>query len=248
MSMSEVDYTQFAYKKNVDKKEEKKEAKMPIREKNKSNKLFIFVVILLCFGLVFFSVDFFKNGYLVNLISNAFKGNSYNYYLVVSEHSSRELAYQQSENIKKGGGSGYVWQDEKYYVVYSLYIDKSSATTVANKNTRTSVKTVEYTSKKTEVFNFCNEIIKKLSISSNDYETGAKTESELLSDISSLLTEAKALSLKLKNSKKQDEINLLNLTIECLNNINVAKSSKLALISDIRYVCSSIAINMSDYV
>lgn len=248
MNMSEVDYTQFMYKKNVDKKEEKKVVATPVRTKNKSNKLFVFVVILLCFGLVFFTIDFFKNGYLSNIVSSAFKGNNYEYYMVVSEHATRELAYEQSNLIKDGGGSGYIVQDDKYFVVYSLYMDKSSANVVANKNTRTFVKSISYTTKNTEVFNFCNDVITMLSEASRDYETGALTESELLSMIATKIVEAKELRTNVQDAKKEEKENLLNLTIECLENINVAKSSKINLISDIRYLCSSIAINMGDYV
>jgi hypothetical protein len=254
--MSEVDYTQFVYKKNVNKIEDKKEGKQnekkvvqtPIFKKGKTNKLFVFVVILLCFGLVFFSVDFFRNGQLTNIIANAFKGNSYDYYMVVSEHPSRELAYEQSAIIKEGGGSGYVWNEEKYFVVYSLYMEKPQATTVANKNTRAYVKTLSYTSKNTEVFNFCNTLIATLSTTSYDYEIGTITESELLSIITTKMTEAKELKEKLQKSNTKKNLNMLNLTIECLNNMNIVKSSKLEIISDIRYVCSSIAINMGDYI
>jgi hypothetical protein len=254
--MSEVDYTQFVYKKNVNQKEDKKEGKKkeknamqaPDIKKGKSNKLFVFIVILLCFGLVFFSVDFFRNGQLSNLIANAFRGNSYSYYMVVSEHPTRELAFEQSALIKEGGGSGYIWNEEKYFVVYSLYMDKSDATTVANKNTRAYVKSVSYTSKKTEVFNFCNSLISTLSKASYDYETGHLTESELLSLTTTMLEEDIALKDNLLKTKSKESLNLLNLTIECLNNIKIVKSSKLEIISDMRYVCSSIAINMGDYI
>lgn len=254
--MSEVDYTQFVYKKTVNKKEDKKEGKQvqkkevntPAFKKSKSNKLFVVVVVLLCFGLVFFSVDFFRNGQLTNLIANAFKGNSYNYYMVVSEHPTRELAYEQSNIIKEGGGSGYVWHEEKYFVVYSLYMEKSQATTVANKNTRAYVKSLSYTSKNTETFNFCNSLISTLSTASYDYEIGKLTESELLSITTAKLDEAKLLKEKLQKANSKQRLNLLNLTIECLNNINIVKSAKLEIISDIRYVCSSIAINMGDYI
>ena len=127
-------------------------------------------------------------------------------------------------------------------------MDKSSANVVANKNTRTFVKSISYTTKNTEVFNFCNDVITMLSEASRDYETGALTESELLSMIATKIVEAKELRTNVQDAKKEEKENLLNLTIECLENINVAKSSKINLISDIRYLCSSIAINMGDYV
>ncbi|NLL55732.1 MAG: hypothetical protein GX242_00765 [Clostridiales bacterium] len=253
--MSEVDYTQFIYKKctsnnqeeNIAKKKPKNK-KTPTDYMGRSNKFFVFVVVLLCFGIVFLSVDFFNNGKLTSFVLKAFDGNSYNYYLVVSEHPSRELAYEQSAIVKDGGGSGYVWQDEKYLVVYSLYMDKSSAVSVANKNTRAYVKSLSYSSKKTEVFNFCNTLISTLSTASYDYEKGQITESELLSITKNQINEAKELKETLQKKKPKESVHLLNLAIESLNNINIVKPSKIEIISDIRYVCSSLAINMKNYI
>jgi hypothetical protein len=246
--MSDVDYSQFFYKKKTGKESVKKQdTPIPVEPKKKRSKFFVFVVLLLCFGLVFFSVDFFNNGYLIDTITIAFKGNTYAYYMVVSELSSRELAYAQSLLVQQGGGSGYIWQEEdSYYVVYSLYVDKATANAIASKNSRTFVKDASYNSKNTEVFNLCNRIIEELSNGCIDYENGVITESQLLEMINTEKTEAYNLIDELSNSKENTII--LNLALDSLEELDVASTSKLNLLSDIRYVCSSIAVNMEDYV
>lgn len=249
MSMSEVDYTQFAYKRNVRKQKTVKE-KIAKTEKVRTAKdgWFVFTVVLLCFALVFFLADFFRNGHLTDLVARAFKGNEYEYYLVVSNHSSREHAYVQSAAVRKGGGSGYVFQEEDYYVVYAVYPDKASAVAVAEKNLSTEVKKVSYKSKNTEVLNFCDKLIHELAEAANGYETGAMTESELLSMLSAQVTDAKAIILKIQDTKNKESVKLLRLAAQCLENIDVADGSRVSLAANVRYACSVIALNMAEYV
>lgn len=246
MCMSEVDYSQFYYKKNHGKDGNKKFSSVPTSQTKKSGKFINFLIIILFFALLFFGIDFLSNGFLVNAVSATLKGNSYTYYMVVSETSSRDMAYAQSMLVQEGGGSGYIWQDDKIYVVYSLYADKKQADAVAGKNSRTFVKSISYNSKNTEIFNFCNSLITDLIQKSLDYENGKITEIELLKLINSKKNEAEELKGVLEKNNKSD-VNLLNLAIESLKGLNVTNTSKLVLLSDVRYVCSTLAINMGNY-
>lgn len=264
--MSEVDYSKFYYKRNTRTKGPPSRARKRAAESatqksgeafegaavggaragRKGNGLFVLTVLILCTAIVFAVANSFGGGFLSEYVSALFKGNSYNYYLVAAEFSSRELAYANSAIVKEGGGSGYIMQDGNYFVVYSLYSDKGAANKVAAKNNRTFVKEISYKSKNTEVFNCVNDVVYGLSTACTGYENGEITESELLSVINTQTAKVTALSQKLDAADSSSK--LLQLTLACLNNLNIAKGTKMENLSAIRFAASSIAVNMADYI
>ncbi len=243
--MSEIDYSQFSFNRKVETKKESDtfSYKKPKRQK-KHKPLMVILVIALCFALLFFSVDLFTNGYLVDKISASLKGNIYNYYLVVADRSNRELSYAQSLLVKQGGGSGYIFNNDGFKVVYSVFIDKNQANTVSSKNVETYVYTVSIASKETKFFNVADNLIKSLVNCSLRLEKGEINESDVLVFINSGKADMIELKEEYLKANNDDYVNLINFFLETLNGINLTTNTRIGVISDLRYITSSLVISM----
>lgn len=243
--MSDIDYSQFHY----NRKHEQTSLPAPALAKPKHRKSgkapLVVLIVVLCFALTFFSVDFFTNGYLIDKVSTSLKGNSYNYYLVVMDSPGRELSYAQSLLVKQGGGSGYIINDEGFKVVYSVFVDKSQANTVSSKNTGTYVYNINIVNKDTTLFNTLDNIIRDLIAYGLSLEKGDINESDILAVINA--NKFKLINMKEKYIKDNDTkvINLIDFVLETFNSFNLTTDSKIMLLSDIRYATANIIIAMS---
>lgn len=245
--MSDIDYTQFHYNRKIDSASHLKAVPALGNPKHrKSGKApLVVIIVILCFALTFFSVDFFTNGFLIDNIATSLHGNSYNYYMVVTDRPGRELSYAQSLLVKQGGGSGYIISDEGFKVVYSVFVDKNQASTVCTKNSGTYVYKCSIVSKDTVLFNTLDNIVRDLISYSLSLEKGEIVESDFMAINNT--SKAKLVNLKEKYIKDKNEnvLNLIDFVIETFNNFNFSTLTKVVLVSDIRYATANIIIAMS---
>jgi len=243
--MSEIDYSQFVYSRKAEVVKEQKTfpPKKPKRPK-KFKPLLVVLVMVLCFCILFFSVDFFTNGFLVKKISASLRGNIYNYYFLVADRPNRELSYAQSLLVKQGGGSGYIFNDDGFKVVYSVFADKNQANAVSTKNTETYVYTVSFISKETRFYNAADILIKSLITNCLRLEKGEITESDTLVFINSGKAEMLTLREEYQKDNKEEFVNLIDFFLASLNGINLTSNTRIGLISDLRYIISSLITSM----
>lgn len=243
--MSDIDYSQFHYKRKGEESTQKvlsRAPASPAKHRKGGKAPLVVIIVILCFALTFFSVDFFTNGYLISNIAKSMKGSTYNYYLVVSEMSSRDVSYAQSLLIRQGGGSGYIISSEGYRVVYAAFVDKNQANTVSNKNSATFVLTLSTVSKDTLLYNTLDNIIRDMISYCQSLEKGDIIESDFLAVINT--SKAKLFNLKEKyaEEKQTEVVNLIDFIIETFNNFNLSTETKLVLLSDIRYATANIIV------
>lgn len=248
----EVDYSQFYYRREKNKTavpssdaQKPAESGAKKRKKRSFKPLLVILLIIVLFGIVFFSADFFTNGALISMVSATLRGNSYEYYLVVRQNSGRDLAYAQSLLVKQAGGSGYIiTTEEDFLVVYANFTDRTNASSVAAKNGATYVYTLGFTSKNTDFYNACDGAIRSINDGATKLETGAITDSEFLGVLNGVRADMLALKTELIDGGKEADVNLLEYLIGGIDGLNVATSTRIALLSDVRYLLSGVIVSM----
>lgn len=249
--MDKVDYNQFLYKpkKRSENKVEIKnfKEKKATPTKPKKNIGFILLVCLLVAIIIALSANFIFDNVVFDFIKKLFKTEETSYYLVCQSKSSNQLAYRTAADVKISGGSGYVFKDgEDYYVVFSAYLSKSDAETVAKKNSSTLIKAFSFKKTDDEILQFCFETLDRLIQKTIDYENGVITESGLLSFKNTQLKTI--LSIKENYSGKQKaNILLLDFFEENLNNIQLVNNQKSVILSDLRHITSSLIYNLNSF-
>lgn len=237
--MPEVDYSQFYYR-----RESEKENPPPQRKKPKRSKrplLVVFVLVLL-FGIIFFAADLFTDGYLLTSVKDALRKNDYEYYFVVTQVSGREMAHAKSLLVRQGGGSGYIMTGkEGYYVVYSVYFERSEAEAVASKNTGTFVYAAGFSSDEREFYNTLGVCMETVLTSSDALEKGTLSESEFFGKTDDVANALVALKEKALERKDSVAVNLTEYFISGLNGLDTGKGTRLGLLSDVRYLISGVA-------
>lgn len=243
--MSDIDYSQFHY----NRKHEESPSRAPALAKPKHRKTgkapLVVIIVILCFALTFFSVDFFTNGYLIDSVTSSLHGSAYNYYLVVTDRPGRELSNAQSLLVKQSGGSGYILSDDGFKVVYSVFADKSQANTVCTKNSGTYVYNLSIVSKDTLLFNTLDNIVRDLISYSISLEKGEINESDFLAIVNTSRAKLVNLQEKYLKEKNTKVLNLIDFMLETFNNFNLSTEAKVVLLSDIRYATANIVVAMS---
>ena len=243
--MSDVDYSEFYYRqKSVPRVAETnrryEDDNKPVK-KRVSAIISTVLIILILFGIAFFAADFFMKGQLITGVKSAFRGNDYQYYLVVGDCSSRDRAYAQSLLVKQGGGSGYIISGEKFSVVYSPFTNRAEADVVAEKNKDTYVFIVEFSSKEVDFYNsFFTEIDNLINVVA-DFEKGKVTDSEFYSAFNIAKTRIKDLD---DGKITDDKRAVIEYAVGGIEGLDFAKGAKTSLMSDARYVLSGIIISL----
>lgn len=244
--MDEVDYSQFYYRPNNDRKEPpKRENKHGNRngKRKKKNYILLISAIILCFAILFLCVDFFGKGFLIKKIGSIFNKTEYSYYLVVSSFPTRDTAYAGSLTAETSGGAGYTFKSDKSYLVaLSVYVSEPDASRVVAKNGASYfVHTLSFSASDSETANLIDKFIRDLDACCYKIESGLLTESEL----NGILNNYKIMFSDLSEEKKADEnINsyeLLAFIIDSLSDINAGVTNRTKLLFQLRYcMCSSL--------
>lgn len=183
--MSEkVDYSQFQYKKDNDKKKRSQESKIekfgspdnitytspqPYSKKeirSRRREIIAVLAVVMCFCLTLYLADYFSNGYLLADFDKdaTVSGGEYDYYAVqTGMYTDRKTAELYAENIRKRGGAGYVLYDGVYRVVASVYTKAVQARTVAERMGEAGVDAT--------VFSFSLQPVSDSSLSATDRNT-----------------------------------------------------------------------------
>ena len=217
--------------------------KKPAKKRKAGNFIFVFIVILICFGLLFMAVDIFSNGKLVAAISSSLRKNDLEYYFVAAEKQDKGAAYAKSITVKQGGGAGYIYYDGgKAYVVYSVLSDYAKAESVAAKNSETKVivlgKRISdsfYKSMDGLFREFCQAV--------EDYDNGALTDSGFTGRAERIKTSVSALLSDKKTSGDAKKKELCEFTIDGINNLSVSDGVKSEFLSKARYFIAGWAVS-----
>ena len=233
--MDEVDYSKFIYKKEQTTQISKKPRKKITRKKV----LYCFLVIALCFSILFLCVDFFGKGVLSDGIVSLFNTNSVTFFLVTTNHENQTSAYAQSLSAKNRGGAGYIYNDENgYAVIFSIYSSKDDALSVSQKNSNMSfsIKEIVIKSKDKNFNALLSDFVFEINQCVNALDVGQLSENSLFDKINAY--KIAFTNLNSKNSKVTDVANFI---IQALNAINLGIISRNDLIFQLRYcLCSSI--------
>lgn len=248
--MAEVDYSRFYYSRERNETPAPPEPDRGGRKgggKRRSGKPFlIFAVIAVVFAIVFLCADFFTEGKLIDSIAVTLRGNTYEYYLVASENSSRDLAYAQSLLVKQGGGGGYIISEkEKFLVIYAVYTERTEASSVASKNPNTFVHTVGFSGKNAKVFNAADKAVRGIADSVGKLESGGMTESEFYGVLTDARKEILAVKTEIIDAGTAAEINLLEFIMGSIDGLEVSKGTRANFLSDVRYMLAGIVVSMS---
>ncbi len=244
--MSKIDYSQF-YIKNYMPNKDTKLPKSLRKIKTKSSKgqtLIIIISVLIILALIL--VNLHIAGFSFDKIKKLFAKDSstHNYYLLTKEFNERDRAYAQSLLVRQSGAGGYIYQhQEKYIVVYSVYLSKEDAEDVARKNPSTKVESINFVSN--EFNNNINNAVKELIYASQQLEKGKIYESQLVeicSTIKGQLSEMKSQYLENDNAEKK--VMLLNVFIGGLSSMEFPSPSRINLLGDLRYVICSVLLSL----
>lgn len=216
----------------------------PTRKNRAKRPFLVILTLIIIFGIVFFAADFFTGGRLIDGIAAGLRGNAYEYYFVVTETGGRDLAYAKSLLIKQMGGSGFILEEnKKFLVALSVYTDKSEAAAVSDKNPNTYVHTLSFTSKNTEFFNAIDKAVNDFSATLKNLESGAP-ESDCYGALLSIKGEAVKMKAKILESGSKSELNLLDYIIGGIDGLEIGKGARLNFLSDARYVLCGIITSM----
>ncbi len=216
-----------------------------VKAKRSKKPLLVLITLIVIFAIIFFAADFFTNGKLLDTVTASLRGNSYEYYFVVTETGGRDLAYAKSLLIKQMGGSGFIIDEKnKFLVVLSVYPDKSEAAAVSAKNPNTYVYTLGFTSKNTDFFNTVDKAVSDISAALKNLESGLISESECYGSLLSVKGEIVKLKAKILESGNASELNLLEYIIGGIDGLEMGKGTRLNFLSDARYVLCGIISSM----
>ncbi len=183
--MEEVDYTKFLYKRESEKKADIPPARPYKTKSGCGTKVFVILIIVVCFSLLLLAVDIVSDGKVVSAISDRITGG-YDFYLVGVDGKSPSDLYEKSLSVKIGGGGGYILDGA---VIYSVYADREVADRVAKKNGATVNEINISTTKR-------NKIMKKgldiLIATVTDYDEGDISDGDFyrrMGEIKSILSE-----------------------------------------------------------
>lgn len=246
--MSKIDYSQF-YVKNYMQKSQPippVQADKPIKKPGKSKKKawFFFLIILLIACL--FAVNFLYEGEIFNTVFSWIKKEkTSDFYLVTKSFEQREKAYAQSLLVRQSGAGGYIFQQEEYIVVYSVYLNEEDAKSVVAKNDQTKVMTKKILIKDAVYEHICI-VLQQLITAAAQLEDGTIYEAkflEICSTSKQSLTDQKH-KLVSKKKAKDEHLSLFDLLTGGLASLNAPSPSRTKLIGDLRYIVSSALINM----
>lgn len=246
--MSEIDYTRY-YLKNYNTTSAIKNRK-PIMANNKKNykrKLFTVFLIIVFLCCCLFATNFLLEG-KVFLAINCFFTNrkTANYYILAKSFDTRQTAFAQSLLVRQGGASGYFYADgDKFNVVYSIFLDKEDARRVQEKNDNTFIIEKTFISEDESFFDQLNSSLKEIIEASEKLEEGTIYENDLLQITSTIelqLMEEKNNILTENNNKYTTETNILDLYIGGLNSLSIPSTTRVTLLSDLRYIISSVVV------
>ncbi len=240
--MDEIDYSKFLYKKNVV-IEKPKKRKKPTSPRYKKF-LYASVVILLCFSILFLTVDFFGKGILSDSLISIFSQSNYSYYLVVEECKNKDMAYACSISSKNGGGAGYIFNDDNiFYVAYAAYLTKTDASNVVSKNTNAnmSVYTISFKSNDTDfcnlVYDFCSDTIECC----NSLDDGVISEGELNKYLSAYKTRFAII-----DNFDEKYLNVATFTINTIEEIDAGITQRNDLVFQLRHALISILFSVKE--
>lgn len=243
--MSKIDYSQFYIKNYMPSKDIKPVKPREFKQKKSKKSIFVFIIIfVLISSLVYANLK--VSGYSFDTFKSWFSktDNSKCFYLIIKKFDDRDKAYAQSLLVRQSGASGYIFQENnKYNVVYTVFLNKEDADKVAKKNAETEI-VMKKINEKDEFYDYIVSVITDLALAAQQLESGLIYEARLLeicSVISSQLAEKKADYLTQSNSQKY--IIILDLFIGGLSSLNFPSPTRVSLLSDLRYIISSVVMS-----
>lgn len=244
--MSEVDYLQFAYKRekqnslpseNYDRgyRQVEVEEKRSKKSKGKTNVFFVITVVFLCFCLVLLAADIFSNGKVVASISSLVRQKSYSYYFVAAKASDMAEAYGECLTVKNGGGAGYIYSDsDEVFVVYSVFCDEAEAQSVAEKNL--SAEVVEVSIKSGDTFvETMDKAIVSICQAIYEYDKGTLTDSGFVGVVEEIKKQVSELSAQEKTISDKNKSSLCEYVTTGIEKVSISSDSRSAFLSGARY-------------
>ena len=239
--MSKIDYTQFYIKNYLSDKKNKKTDIIVKPVKKRRIGVYLLAALILIAALVYANVKLGNIGF--DWAKELFaKQKDAHYYFVVKNFDSRDKAYAQSLLVRQSGGGGYIYQKQNaYFVAYTLFADKEDAQSVASKNKDAQIIVKRLDAKKySEVIFALNELLS----AALQFENGEIYESQFLekcNQIQSNIKKEKERAVKENASGHYTAI--LELFAGGLASLDVAGATRVQLLSDLRYILSSVIIS-----
>ena len=234
--MDDIDYTPFLYhktspEKSRTSKEKRSDEKPPKHGRGKT----VFVVVLaflLCFGILFFSVDFFANGKILKKIYASFVKNEYEYYMVAVAYPTRETAQAGVLLSESNGGAGYLLSDENGFTVLSgVYTDKAGAQKVVDKNHGSYLYTLRYATSSTELGNLTDDFIRETETVVSNLDVGTFSDATLSSHVNRYL-----ILFSAYETENEQEAEYVSFLTSCLQSLDPGTTERTTLLFQIRHL------------
>ncbi|MDD4316305.1 MAG: hypothetical protein PHC84_03995 [Clostridia bacterium] len=246
--MSKIDYSQF-YVRNYMQKSlpvKKQDTRSEPKKNRKSRKKALFFIVVIILVASLFAVNFLYEGKIfAGMRAWITNEKTEDFYLVTKSFQEREKAYAQSLLVRQSGAGGYIFQQEDYIVVYSVYLNEEDAKSVSAKNAQTKVLSKRILVKEALYEHICK-TLRELVSAASQLEDGSIYEAKFL-EICAVakagLVEQKQKLYKEKTAS-DEYISLLDLLTGGLSALDTPSPSRTKLIGDLRYVITSALINM----
>lgn len=225
--------------------------------------LFVVATIVLCFSLTFVLATLAGKGSVMNFFEKGKNTDGVTtYYVVCSDvFSDESLARISADEARVSGGAGYIIYDKKYYLALACYKTKEDAEKVRKRLNGNSACIYEINIKKPSLA-FCDEgkkeaveralkyenvAFSRLYELSVSYDDGSMTESQVKSNLKTLSSEIRALSIDIDKMLKNKSIpELIKIKAEIkaceavINNVATSRFNGLYLSAGLRFATLSI--------
>ncbi len=246
-SMSKIDYSQFYVKNYL----QKPPPKPPVqadpqnsKPKRKKKVWFFFIIVLLIVSL--FAMNFLYEGAIFDTMLAWIKQQkTCDFYLLTKNFQEREKAYAQSLLVRQSGAGGYIFQQDDYVVIYSVYLNEEDARSVSAKNNQTKVVAKRIIIEDAIYEHICA-TLQQLIIAAAQLEDSSIYEAKFLEICATCRQGLSEQKLKLIADGKANDAHLgvLDLLIGGLSSLNTPAPSRTKLIGDLRYIVSSALMSM----
>ena len=194
------------------------------------------VCIILCFSIVFLSVDFFSGGKLIRAVYSTMVKTKYDYYFVAASYPTREKANAGVLLAEKTGGAGYlVSEDGAFTVVLGVYTGEEDAKKVVEKNKATFVYAFSFSSSDTDLSGTVDKFVKEGVVILEKIDAGAFGDNTLRTFIDTY-----SVIFASFEREETEKKSFLSFVLSCLEGLDPGTTDRTSLLFQTRHMLCAV--------